>query len=430
MKKFFTKHRELLSLFGTDAHSLGSHSTRKGAYTMVSSGSTACPSMASIVTRVGWRLAGAMDRYSYFDAAGDQFVGRTVCGLPIMSPQFASLPPHWIQVDDAVRESLAIAFPGAPETLHNVLLHCLASAVAHYEYLRELLGADHRLFRTSLFSNPDRMAQLRNNIRCGVQSDAELNLHATGVPPHVAIMHQLEEVRIGVRQVPAMVAQTVAERTAVVSMDGVAAAVRAAVSESHRDILSELLRRTAGTYTSLCVVGMFLTHKCTGSASARTAAAAAVSVTMVPMYTWTDGTKHPVPQSFALPKGTVLTAWVQYCCGDPAVQYPPLRSLLPTDMPTNAIRKRFSDFKWLMRKIEQQAERAHLMGVEMTIEEATRAYNICRGAVQVPELTEKRRKRRVGQMQWTSTVKVLRMSDDMLNAANEDVSPNEEDTEE
>ncbi len=63
--------RELKSR-GYTAGDLGSHSTRKGAASFVSSGSTACPSGSAVTLRAGWSLVGVQDCYIRYEAAGDQ----------------------------------------------------------------------------------------------------------------------------------------------------------------------------------------------------------------------------------------------------------------------------------------------------------------------------------------------------------------------
>ena len=62
----------------------------------MSSGSTAGPAFASICQRAGWKCGGTTDRYLKYEKAGDQFVGRTVCGLDINTEDFSVLPPHFI----------------------------------------------------------------------------------------------------------------------------------------------------------------------------------------------------------------------------------------------------------------------------------------------------------------------------------------------
>jgi hypothetical protein len=59
------------------------------------------------------------------------FVGRCLCGLPISSFEFATLPPHFEEIDDEVTETIALVFPNAPKSLNRVLEFLLASIVYH-----------------------------------------------------------------------------------------------------------------------------------------------------------------------------------------------------------------------------------------------------------------------------------------------------------
>eukprot|EP00644_Phytophthora_capsici_P004202 jgi/Phyca11/109999/e_gw1.17.452.1 len=55
---------------------------------------------------------GVQDRYFRYEAAGDQFLGRVVAGLPVNSAQFASLPPHFKDNNcPIVREGVISMFP-------------------------------------------------------------------------------------------------------------------------------------------------------------------------------------------------------------------------------------------------------------------------------------------------------------------------------
>ena len=68
-------------------------SIRKGASTVISTGSTVSTSMSSICLHKNWTLIGVKDRYIKYKKSGDQFVGRSVTGLPILEKYFAISPP-------------------------------------------------------------------------------------------------------------------------------------------------------------------------------------------------------------------------------------------------------------------------------------------------------------------------------------------------
>ena len=70
---------------------IGTHSAWKG----VASGCTISPAMAAICNHAGWALGGSRDKYIKYEAAGDQFLGRTLCGLDPLSISFSVSPPFF-----------------------------------------------------------------------------------------------------------------------------------------------------------------------------------------------------------------------------------------------------------------------------------------------------------------------------------------------
>ncbi|KAG5189198.1 hypothetical protein JKP88DRAFT_177289, partial [Tribonema minus] len=67
-------------LLGGKPDEIGAHSSRKGAASWVSSGSSACPSSTAVSLRAGWVQPGVEDTYKRFEAAGDQYLGRCCAG--------------------------------------------------------------------------------------------------------------------------------------------------------------------------------------------------------------------------------------------------------------------------------------------------------------------------------------------------------------
>ncbi|DBA02814.1 TPA: hypothetical protein N0F65_006604 [Lagenidium giganteum] len=69
------------------------------------------------------------------------------------------------------------------------------------------------------------------------------------------------------------------------------------------------------------------------------------------IYCW-GGIMRRLPATFEFPKVSVSAAWQPWQCGGGRRNYPPFRSLEPNDMPTTNARKRLSDSRFLMNKIE------------------------------------------------------------------------------
>ena len=77
---------------GGNAADIGTHSTRKGAASYVLS-QLGGPNIISVFLRCCWSLGNVQDRYIFLDAGGDQYLGRSVGGLPTSHHKFATLPP-------------------------------------------------------------------------------------------------------------------------------------------------------------------------------------------------------------------------------------------------------------------------------------------------------------------------------------------------
>ena len=102
-----------------------------------------------------------------FESAGDMFVGRTVSGLPIDSPDFAMLPPIFIGADaQLIKRALLLVFPNMPSKLNAIGEFAIASLVYHHQYLVDTLPRNHPLLSTYLFRNEDLYNELKDFVRC------------------------------------------------------------------------------------------------------------------------------------------------------------------------------------------------------------------------------------------------------------------------
>ena len=103
------KHKDELLELGYEPNDIGVHSIRKGAGTYASSGTTAAPSSVSVNNRGGWTLGGVRDVYMLYERAGDQYVGRILSGMNVLSAKFgASAPDFFYHGTVGVPEAVAI----------------------------------------------------------------------------------------------------------------------------------------------------------------------------------------------------------------------------------------------------------------------------------------------------------------------------------
>lgn len=56
------------------------------------------------------------DVYLRYESAGDQFVGRTVCGLPPLKSAFGLLPPFFTTLNETFDTAMAACFPNLLRT--------------------------------------------------------------------------------------------------------------------------------------------------------------------------------------------------------------------------------------------------------------------------------------------------------------------------
>lgn len=152
--------------------------------------------MVSVSCRAGWSLGSSLNRCLQKEAAGDQFVGRVVAGLPIHDETFAALPPRFDHDGmTAAAEVLPMLFGQAVrdiEHLRPVLFMCLASIVYHLEFLRRTVPT-RSMLRSALpvLSDHRIMQELRPHV---LDPMAPGSMLPTGVPAHVKLMAKIAEV--------------------------------------------------------------------------------------------------------------------------------------------------------------------------------------------------------------------------------------------
>ena len=181
--------------YGRAPEEVGTHSLRKGAVTYVSGGCTGGPSAIATILRAGWTLNGVEGRYFRYEAAGDQFTGRTVTGLPLASSGFGVLPSHFIGLGIEEKESIIdAALPGIDRvcsSVEPVVLLCIASLAYHREFLRAVLSSENPVFQNRLFRSGliDRIAE---KVSCGERS---ISMTPSGTTVHSALFKELQQIR-------------------------------------------------------------------------------------------------------------------------------------------------------------------------------------------------------------------------------------------
>jgi len=383
---------EELSDKGLKPSDLGTHSTRKGAASYASSGTTSCPPIMAITLRAGWTMSKVESAYYRFEGAGDQHVGRTVAGLPSGKADFAILPPYFRQRTDRIKQIIQNCFPNAPDpgTLSpEVLEFCLASVVYHANTLRQL-NARHPVFQTALFTEPNLMSELLPQVICR-QAQPSDRIQPTGIPLIVSILGDLENLKAAHSQLK----QQLTDQSQTI-IDGVTSRV---VSILEERAIGAGTVTTAGLDTKIQSLQDWLEQKLAFVHAAREE----------PQPERPPQVMLRAPPEFKVPKVSPQQAWQQYWLGNHEKGYPPLRQWKARDLPTKTAKNRFGEYRSLMRTMEQKLKED--MGAAWkeptTLEEVNQLYSQACHAIAVPELTAKNRRRRVNELSW-ATVKKLR----------------------
>lgn len=388
---------------GLEASSFGSHSTRKGAATYASSGSTSCPSNAAIHLRASWKMPGVEDTYVRFQEAGDQFVGRTVAGLPSESSEFSVLPPHFIHRTEIVEQYMNVMFPNLPHNLSYIGEFCLASLVYHHDFILRTCHREHRIRGTPLFMSEKILKELRPLVKSG-HADDNSWLKATGIPPHVSLLNKFENL---------MSKQSCLEET-----------FEKSKSEIVRTLIEEIEKRALSNNV--------VTYNGLDSTIARVLDAKNLSGLENMLRNEFESLKKDLkksdtiqneivekddpeinqlwsgilPDDFVFPKGSVRSLWNLWFLGNDMKKIPPLKYISEKNLPSRAHGRVLGRARALMSRYLQKANE---LGVEITIktlEEASSAFNKIDDHMKLPEETSSKRKRRNGQLSWQTVARL------------------------
>ena len=122
------------------------------------------------------------------EAAGDQYVGRTITGLPVLDPRFASSPPYFKNTPNRLNQIIEQNFINLPNNLNRVAEFCLASLVYHSEFLFSVLSPNHPVLNSAIFRNVLDMTALKTDVTVTIgtmQQDSNI-ISIIGIPPHVS----------------------------------------------------------------------------------------------------------------------------------------------------------------------------------------------------------------------------------------------------
>ena len=320
---------------GIDTDTTASHSIRKGSSTYAASGCTVAPSMASICNRAGWKMGGTRDKYIKFENAGDQHLGRILCGLNPLSVYFSLTPPFFDtqreedkeKIDEFIRsrveESAMI-----PDGLFVVVRYCFASLCFHREFLKHILEPTSRIHTSMLFMNVPQ--DILDMAKAVTYKEALTNDNAprlTGIPPHIIILNNMQGINEHTTDCSVDIVSKIKQDLDARLVGGdqhQANVVLDQVQRVHQEMqtmMQNISARRSGDGVVTALEERSNDEVSIGNGVERRK-----------VYHW-GGQLHNVPQNFKIPRmtlGSLISCWF---CGDKREKLPPLRFVNSYDFP-------------------------------------------------------------------------------------------------
>ena len=156
------------------------HGIRKGSASYVTNGSTCVPSVSSVCIRGDWSMGQVLDVYWQFGDAGDNYLGRVLCGLDPNKNGFATMPPHFnvegnLMEDEDIEEAMQIMYGPILDSHRTndeidptgILLLVLASVVYHSDWLNCIITSNpgHHFCLIPLINCPEVISRLKAKVR-------------------------------------------------------------------------------------------------------------------------------------------------------------------------------------------------------------------------------------------------------------------------
>lgn len=306
------KDQNDLLILGSDPEYIGLHSPRKGSNTYCN-GFIGGPSYPSICLRGGWKIGGVQDRYLFNQEGSDQFVGRTVAGLPFLSSEFAVLPPHFSietlnSITDEEWRTILPLYKEYPKGFRLVLPYLMASLIHHEDFLRSNLPKDHSLFYSPLFSSCNSLfKRLKANVLTGILKCPITNLESKGVPPFITITALLKNVQFEVKsnnndminKLPNLLSSNLLSNF---TIEGAIPITQDHLEKEFKKLIEKVETKCASVNTN------------NNSNIPNNAILIDNEVTSYKTFHW-KGKFHPIPQQFKMPKVDCKTLWRLYHYG-------------------------------------------------------------------------------------------------------------------
>jgi hypothetical protein len=168
----------------------------------LTSGTLNPPSQVSVSRRGDWTQGKVQDVYFNYHSTGDHYCGRLLAGLDVNSTSFKIMPPHFTvgYEHPDVKEGIELCFDVMRKChpnldhLTGVLLLLLASIVYHSDFLRSFHESDQQHGFGNIKILDDNKLLVKLKALLSVRPTDNMPI-ATGIPTHVEVLIQLEDLR-------------------------------------------------------------------------------------------------------------------------------------------------------------------------------------------------------------------------------------------
>jgi hypothetical protein len=422
--------QEVLNMGYDSISDIGVHSIRKGAASYLAS-LPGGPSPAAICLRGGWTMGQVKDIYFHQMQAGDEFTGRCVSLLNMMSAEFATSPAFF--KDDAddglIDETVKAVFPHFFNVggMGRILRMCTASLINHREAVQGF-DSNHIARTVTIFRDPSLMEPVIDQVT--TVKAWESTHHLTGVPSHVKELVDLQALREEQSKLSDTIFSKVMgglteyfDTRRIGSGEMTEARIKELIGAACKQNVEELVSRVETTVNTLKTAFQACSFG-DGTPAVRQDAedTNANNGATYSLRTNSRGEISRLPNDFQFPKAGIYDCWLQWNVGNPDRQIPPLRKLAPKEfvfldnVPKTAAEKRsqrgkhidkrrpsrkiFSDMKFICNYIESKASDAGVDTSDLSMSNVRRMFDAAVTALIIPgEHNE-----RVDQLKWRTMV--------------------------
>ena len=316
--RMLNEHEEEVSNLGYRNSDLGTHSIRKGAVSYLAS-LPGGPPAAAICIRAGWTMGKVRDIYMRYITSGDEFVGRSLSLLPLLSVDFGASPPYFSVVHEEWGVAMcANQFPmlNRLATFRRMLLMCLASVCHHRVFVLDLVPNHVVRLTSQIHRSAGAMQRFDDDAEVVVVTHPwnDARHIFTGIPPHVSVLQELTLVKVQQRE---LLDTFVSKVKQAIDESGVGGGV---LTEARLRVIFDDFATSLEVRLNRLEVGAVV--------------AAAERVETNTGYRWHmhGGKFHRVPADWRFPRIGVFDLWKQWWIGDTVRGVPPLKTLQVKDL--------------------------------------------------------------------------------------------------